>query len=350
MANDTHDKVKEYYGKVLAGKNDLQTSACCEATAPPAHIRAILEQVPDEVLDKFYGCGSPIPPEIEGCRVLDLGSGTGRDVFICAALAGEDGHVTGIDMTDEQLEVARRNTDLQMKRFGFSKSNVTFVKGYMEDLAAVGIEDNSIDVVTSNCVINLSPNKGKVFEEIFRVLKPGGELLFSDVFADRRLPQALMADQMLVGECLAGAIYLEDFRRMMLDLGLRDYRMTSSRPITPDNPEIVDKTGLAEFMSITIRAFKLDSLEDLCEDYGQVGTYLGTIANHKNAFALDDRHLFETGKPMLVCGNTAAMISETRLGRHFRVDGNRNVHYGIFSGGPEADDPCGSDEPGGCCC
>ncbi len=112
-------------------------------------------------------------------------------------------------------------------------------------------------------------------------------------------------------------------------------------------------------MSMTVRAFKLDSLEDLCEDYGQVVRYLGTIPHAKHAFALDDHHVFETGKPVLVCGNTAAMVEETRFGKHFRVDGDRRMHFGPFPcGSGEASGPCGgcddgcdddSGGGGGCC-
>ncbi len=353
MGNDTHNQVKEYYGKVLKGKNDLKTSACCAAEAPPAHLREVMGQIADEVMERFYGCGSPIPLALEGCTVLDLGCGTGRDVFVCSALVGEKGHVYGVDMTDEQLEVARGHVAPQTARFGLSEPNVTFKKGYMEDLQAAGIKDNSIDVVISNCVINLSPNKADVFSEIFRVLKPGGELYFSDVFADRRLPKSLMNDPVLLGECLAGAMYIEDFRRMLQNLGVPDYRAVSACPISPEDEEIADKLGFAEFMSMTVRAFKLDSLEDLCEDYGQVARYQGTIPHAKHAFVLDDHHIFETGKPMLVCGNTAAMVKETRLGKHFQVEGDRSIHYGPFPCGPEESAgscACDDDSKGGGCC
>ena len=104
-----------------------------------------------------------------------------------------------------------------------------FRQGYMEDLRALGIDDDSIDVVMSNCVLNLSLDKRAVFGEIFRVLKPGGELFFSDIFSDRRVPERFHSDPILHGECLAGAMYTEDFRRLLRDLGCLDYRVTSSR-------------------------------------------------------------------------------------------------------------------------
>ena len=209
------DSVKEYYGKVLQGNKDLKTTACCSTDSAPAHQKDILELIEDEILDRFYGCGSPIPDELDGKTVLDLGCGTGRDSYLVSKLVGPSGHVTGVDMTDEQLNVANRNLDQQMENFGFDKPNIEFKKGYIENLKELGIEDNSVDVVISNCVINLSPDKKAVYSEIFRVLKPGGELYFSDVFTDRRVPERLKDDPVLYGECLSGAMYTEDFRRML---------------------------------------------------------------------------------------------------------------------------------------
>ena len=347
----TLENVKEYYGKILRGTKDLKTSACCSIESfSPAH-RAILEEIDAEILDRFYGCGSPIPPGIVGCTILDLGCGTGRDVYLAARLAGPQGRVIGIDMTEEQLEVARRHLSSQMARFGFSSPNVDFRQGYIEDLAACGIADNSVDLVISNCVLNLSPAKERVFAEIFRVLKPGGELYFSDVFADRRLPDRLREDPLLYGECLGGAMYVEDFRRLLRSLGCQDYRVKSSRPIALDDPGIVAKAGMVNFRSLTVRAFKLDCLEDICEDFGQTATYLGTLPECPHSFPLDDHHTFITGKPMLVCGNTAAMVQETRFGRHFTVTGDRSVHFGPFPCGPAPAAAAGTDPcAGGSCC
>jgi arsenite methyltransferase len=339
--------VKEYYGKILTGTKDLQTSACCSTESFPLSHRVILAEIDEEILDKFYGCGSPIPPAIEGCTVLDLGCGSGRDVYLASKLVGPDGHVIGVDMTDEQLAVARRHIDSQTARFGFSKPNVDFRQGYIEDLVGCGIPDNSIDLVISNCVINLSPDKERVFSEIFRVLKPGGELYFSDVFTDRRMPEALKRDPVLYGECLGGALYIEDFRRMLRKLGCQDYRIMSSRSISLDNPAIAAKAGMITFSSITVRAFKLECLEDICEDFGQVAIYNGTIPGSEHSFVLDDHHTFYTGKPMLVCGNTTAMLQETRFGKHFTVIGNRSVHYGAFPCGPA---PVTDPGVGGSCC
>jgi arsenite methyltransferase len=329
-SESTRESVSEYYGKTLSTNDDLKTSACCNVDTIPARHKDILSKIEDEVLIKFYGCGSPLPDALEDCTVLDLGCGTGRDAYLAAALAGKNGRIIGIDMTDEQLDVARRHAASQTRAFGLTEANVDFRKGIIEDLDAAGIPDNSIDVIISNCVINLSPNKHKVFSEILRVLKPGGELYFSDVYSDRRIPEELRKDPVLYGECLSGALYTEDFRRILRDLGCLDYRIVSQVEIEMTDPEVEAAVGLIKFYSITVRAFKLDSLEDLCEDYGQIATYKGTLADCPNFFDLDDHHRFEVGKPMLVCGNTAAMLAETRFAAHFDVTGNRDQHFGLF--------------------
>jgi SAM-dependent methyltransferase len=342
--NNIIENVKDYYGKQLKSTDDLRTGACCCNEKPPAEIREIIPEIADEILDRFYGCGSPLPPLLEGRTVLDLGCGTGRDVYIASKLVGDTGTVIGVDMTSEQIETAMKYQEEQRKRFGFKTSNVKFIQGYIEDLKSCGIEDNSIDVVISNCVINLSPSKEQVFKEIYRVLKPGGELFFSDVFADKRIPGSLTDDPVLRGECLGGAMYTEDFRRLMMRCGWNDLRYTNVRSMDLDDEEIEKKVGFVNFTSRTVRAFKLDDLEDICEDYGQVAYYDGSILGHPHHFDLDDHHRFFTGKPMLVCGNTASMVSKTRYGKAFKVIGDRSVHYGAFDG-------CSSDDmnAGPCC-
>ena len=324
-----YEQVQNYYGKVLKTKQDLQTSACCPAESLPDYLKPIVSKVHPEILERFYGCGVPLPSALEGCTVLDLGSGTGRDVYVLSQLVGEKGFVIGVDMTEEQLEVAHRHIDHHMKEFRYAKPNVSFRKGFMEDLKAVGIEDNSIDLVVSNCVFNLSPNKEELFKEVFRVLKPAGELYFSDVFTDRRLSAEIQGDAVLRGECLGGALYVEDYRRMLAKYGCQDGRTVSTDALAITNPKLREKLGAARFWSLTKRAFKLD-LEDRCEDYGQVAYYQGTIPGAPSEFKLDDHHTFHTHKPMLVCGNTANMVSETRFGRHFEVVGDQVHHLGLF--------------------
>jgi len=342
--------VRDYYGSRLDGTGDLKTGACCAPAPLSPRLRSILDGIHPEVVSRFYGCGSPLPDDVEGLTVLDLGCGSGRDVFMVSALVGEGGRSIGVDMTPEQLAVGRAHQAEQARVFGYRASNVDFIEGRFEDLAALGIADGSVDVVISNCALNLSPDKARVFAEIHRVLKPGGELLFSDVFASRRLPAEVAANPLLVGECLGGALYVEDFRRLMAAVGWADFRLLSKRTIAIGHPYAELLVGDTTFWSMTVRAFKLAGLEDCCEDYGQVATYLGTMPDSPNAFVLDDHHRFIAGKPMLVCGNTAAMVGESRFGRHFRVDGSRAVHFGRFDCSPPGvGAESGAAPASGCC-
>lgn len=348
MTSDTldyHANSQDYYGKVLGSKKDLKTSACCANEAPPPWLRPLYGNLHSEIIEKNYGCGSPIPTCLDGCTVLDLGCGTGTDVYLASQLVGPDGFVIGIDFTDEQLEVARRHADWHRQKFGYEKSNTDFRKGPLEDLAALGIEDESVDVVVSNCVLNLCPDKSAVVAEIARVLKPGGELYFSDVFASRRLPEDLANDPDFHGECLGGAWYWEDFRRMMSASLTPDFRIMSRTALTLEDPRMAAISDGIRFDSATVRCFNIASMEDRCEDYGQSVIYRGTIPQHPKIFPLDPGHKFELGRPERVCGNSAAMIEETRFARHFDVTGNRSRHFGLFPCAPVAD----HGESVGCC-
>ncbi len=346
-AQALQNNVQEYYSETLQSSVDLKTSACCPIDAMPEHLRPYLKNVHSEIQEKFYGCGSPIPQSLEGMTILDLGCGTGRDTYILAQLVGAKGKVIGVDMTEAQLNVAKKHVDHHAAAFGYARPNTEFHHGYIEYLKALGIKDSSIDVVVSNCVINLSADKEAVFREIFRVLKPGGELYFSDVFAGRRVPEHLQQDKVLLGECLGGAMYSEDFRRMLRKIGCLDYRMMSKGRIALNDPEIEKKAGMIDFYSITVRAFKCD-LEDICEDYGHVVTYKGTIAEAPHGFCLDDHHLFKTGMPERVCGNTWKMLMQTRFAQHFSSMGNFSTHYGAFDCAPSTGGE--SNAPAGACC
>ncbi|MEZ5463435.1 methyltransferase domain-containing protein [Dokdonella sp.] len=344
--SSTHEEVRHYYGDVLQSSGDLKTGACCPSESMPLAVRLMLADIHPEITERFYGCGSPLPPAIKGMTILDLGCGTGRDVYLLSRMVGEQGRVIGVDMTPEQLAVGARHQLWQAERYGYAESNVSFVEGTIERLDQCGIVDASIDVVVSNCVLNLSPEKERVFAEIFRVLKPGGELYFSDVFADRRIPAELRTDPVLLGECLSGALYLEDFRRLLGRLGCADARCVSQAPIPLLDPAIEARIGMVGFRSMTMRAFKMD-LEDRCEDYGQIATYRGDVEGLPHAFVLDDHHRFETGKPMRVCGNTFDMLASSRFAGHFVLQGDKRVHYGLFDCGPV---PAAAVPANGSCC
>ena len=327
-----HQEVKEYYGQELQGTEDLKTNACCVMEEPPEYIKQALTNIHDEVLSKYYGCGLAIPSKLEGLRVLDLGSGSGRDCYILSQLVGQEGEVIGVDMTDEQLAVASKHIDYHTEKFGYKHSNVKFVKGNIEELEKLNLEPNSFDLIISNCVINLAVDKEKVLGDVYKLLKPGGEMYFSDVYSDRRISKELQADPVLWGECLSGALYWNDFLRISRKVGFTDPRSVKNNPITIENKEVEERVGDIKFFSVTYRLWKVDGLEDECEDFGQAVAYKGSITNNENSFDLDDHHHFPKGKVITVCGNTYLMLEATRYKDHFDFYGSWDTHYGVFEG------------------
>ncbi len=327
-----HETVREYYGKVLNSNEDLQTNACCSDDTMPGFIKEALALVHDEVLVKYYGCGLVVPGELSGLKVLDLGSGSGRDCYVLSQLVGEDGEVVGVDMTDEQLAVAERHVDYHRQQYGYSKSNIRFLKGYIENLDDLDLEPGSFDLIVSNCVINLSPDKEAVFRQAWKLLKPGGEMFFSDVYADRRVPDSLARDPVLYGECLGGALYWNDFMNLARKAGFADPRLVEDRPLTIDNPSVAERVRPIRFYSATYRLFKIESLEPACEDYGQAVVYRGSMENSPDKFVLDKHHHIETGRMFPVCGNTWRMLKDTRFAGHFEFHGDWSRHFGLFAG------------------
>ena len=353
IAVDIQANVREYYGQTLQASADLQTDACCTPDAMPDYAKPLMAAIHDEVMTRYYGCGLVLPEELAGQSVLDLGCGAGRDVYLIAGLVGETGRVVGVDMTDEQLEVARRHVDYHAEAFGYKAPNTTFLKGDIERLQDLDLPDESFDVIVSNCVINLTQDKANVLAEAYRLLKPGGEMYFSDVYCDRRLDPELSKDPVLHCECLAGALYWNDFENLARRTGFADPRVVDDRPLGIQNPDIQKKLDPAKFYSITYRLMKIDGLEPACEDYGQAVRYKGTLDHCPHVFKLDNKHLIEQGKIFPVCGNTYRMLNDTRFQKHFDFFGDWSTHYGIFQDcgtAPAASDETGSNTmPESCC-
>lgn len=344
-----HQIVQKYYGEQLKSTGDLKTTACCDSSQVPHWIKPFLANIHPEVLARYYGCGLTCPPLLEGFRVLDLGCGAGRDVYLLAQLVGSRGEVVGIDMTEEQLAVAQRYRSWHAERFGYA--NVRLMKGYIERLEELDLDPGSFDVIVSNCVVNLSPHKRAVLAGVYHLLKEGGEFYFSDVYADRRVPDTVRNDPVLYGECLGGALYWNDFLRLAQQAGFTDPRLVTDRPITVTDPVLAAKIGGVRFFSATYRLFKITDLEDACEDYGQAVIYRGTIPNCTDRFCLDKHHEIEAGKVFPVCGNTFRMLHNTRFAPHFSFMGDFSRHYGLFPGcGGGLPFSSGEDgAPAGCC-
>ena len=331
------DTVKDYYTTHLNKSDDLKTNACCTRQSYPDNIKKLISNIHEDITNSYYGCGLVIPDCLEKCNVLDLGCGTGFDVYILSQLVGETGKVFGVDMTEKQLKVANTWKEWHRTKFNYKESNIEFLLGYIELLNKLDISNNSIDVVISNCVINLCLDKEAVLRQVYNVLKNGGEFYFSDVYSTKRIPEEFKKDQVLWGECLSGALYWNDFINLSKKVGFNDVRMVKHNRITINNKEIEEKLDGIEFYSVTYRLFKLD-LENDCEDYGQKVIYKGTIENNVDYWELDSGHKFYTNKEHRVCGNTWNMLHDTRFKKHFEFIGDFNVHQGIF-------EDCGKQSP-----
>ena len=228
-SNPIHETVREHYAQRIKNTGSCCSSNCSCETSNSIYPVDLLTNIPSEVTDTCYGCGDPITLASlkNGQTVLDLGSGAGLDCILAAQKVGETGFVIGVDMTTEMIERAQAN----VKRV--SLNNVEFRFGYLENLP---VEDNSVDVIISNCVINLSPDRSKVFAEAFRVLKPGGKLAVSDIVIDGQLPDMVKQSLSAWAGCVAGAIQAQDYMDMMTAVGFTDI---SVKPVFFDK-ETVD--------------------------------------------------------------------------------------------------------------
>ena len=349
MQDDVRNAVRDYYGEELSQSSDLKTSACATASAPPPKLAALIANLHEETRARYFGCGLIAPERLAGAHVLDLGCGAGRDVYVLSQLVGEAGRVTGVDMTDKQLEVAKRWRDWHRDRFGHAQSNVAFVKGYLEELGALDLPAQGFDVAISNCVLNLATDKAAVLTGLRKLLKPGGEFYFADVYADRPLSEEAKADPVLYGECLGGALVWSEFLGLAQEAGFAPPRLTAAATIEAYSPEIQALIGETRFVSATVRLFAAP--EPNGAPGGATLTYRGGAASIEaetdQRFAFDLRTVFEKGEPKRVDGQTAALIGASRFGPLFDVS---------FSG--ETAEPAAPIDPfevaapaqgGGCC-
>jgi arsenite methyltransferase len=217
-----HESVRKYYAAQARSSGSCcgaEPNSCCgPAQNNVLYPEELITNLPEDVANFSLGCGDPI--SLAGLKpgetVLDLGSGGGLDCFLAAHQVGEDGHVIGVDMTPEMLSRARTSAT----RMGIH--NVEFREGYLESLP---VEGGSVDVVISNCVINLSPDKPKVFSEVFRALKPGGRMAVSDIVTNGPLPESVQKDMQAWGACVAGALDMKDYTHGLKEAGFIDIQV-----------------------------------------------------------------------------------------------------------------------------
>ncbi|ELU09208.1 hypothetical protein CAPTEDRAFT_202823 [Capitella teleta] len=318
-----HDQVKDYYGKRVVTGDDLQTNVCLMAkTKKPAYIREALAMIHDEVQSKYYGCGLIAPEALPGCSILDLGSGAGMDCFVLSKLVGPNGHVTGLDMTDEQasLDVANKHIAYHMEKFGYKEPNVNFIKGYIEKMVAAGLKPNSFDIIVSNCVINLCPDKRPVLSDAYAVLKEGGELYFSDVYSDKVVPEEIRKNEILWGECIAGALYWRELYQYAKEVGFTEpFLVEASEFSFRDNSwkDMLGQDGYG-FLSANYRLFKLPAEAKDCKSMS--ATYLGGIQACEEVFALDYKYKFKKNEALVVPPHVTAVLMYSRFKNFFKLE------------------------------
>jgi SAM-dependent methyltransferase len=288
--------VRELYGEAA---ETPQAELCCPTKYDPAAV----DHVPQEVLDRFYGCGSPLAAAgiEEGETVLDLGSGAGIDVFVAARAVGPGGRAIGVDMTDEMLAVARDSQPKVAAALGYDV--VDFRRGFLEEIP---VESKTVDLVTSNCVINLSPDKPRVLEEIWRVLRDHGRMVVSDIVSDRPVPPHLKVDPRLWGECLVGALTEAELLAGLERAGFYGV-------------EVLKKTYWKEveghaFWSLTVRGWKFEKTAG-CVFQGHRAVYLGP----GKAFVDEEGHQFPRNEPYEVCTDTVAKLSRPPYSGFFAI-------------------------------
>ncbi|KAM7399431.1 hypothetical protein PAMP_018704 [Pampus punctatissimus] len=316
---DVRENVKKYYGSRLESSGDLQTSAasCSLSCRPvPRSVTDALSMVHPEVTKRFFGCGLPFPAKLEGCRVLDLGSGSGRDSYAFSKLVGRSGHVTGIDMTEELITASRQYIEYHQKKFGYEEPNVTFVQGYMEKLGEAGIQSGSMDVVLSNCVICLCPDKRAVLQEAYNVLKEGGELFYSDMYASKVVPDHMKKDAVLWGEGMGGSLFWKDLISLAHSVGFSTPHLVSASQIVVYNSELKAKAGDISYSSGTYRLFKLPKHPSTTE---ATVTYKGTVADFPDQLNFDSSHCFKKDVAVEVNGEMAAILQSSRFSLDFKI-------------------------------
>lgn len=329
--DEVRENVKRYYGSRLESSSDLQTSAasCSFSTCSmPKSVTAALSLVHPEVTKRFFGCGLPFPAKLEGCRVLDLGSGSGRDCYAFSKLVGPSGHVTGIDMTEGLITASRQYIEYHQEKFGYEKPNVTFVQGYMEKLGEAGIQRDSVDVVLSNCVICLCPDKRAVLQQAYNVLKEGGELYFSDMYASKVVPDHMKEDAVLWGEGMGGSLFWQDLISLAHSVGFSTPHLVSASHIVIYSSELKAKAGDVSYASGTYRLFKLPKSPVVSR---ATVTYKGTVADFPDQLDFDSSHRFKKDVAVEVNGEMAAILQSSRFFPDFKIQTSDQPESGTES-------------------
>lgn len=294
---DIEQKVSARYARAAMTGEQM----CCPTSYDVANLKTF---IPVEVLNVSYGCGAPAGLETvqPGQTVLDIGSGGGIDCFEASRLVGASGRVIGIDMTDTMLDIARRNAGAVAANLGYPASNVEFRKGMAD---AIPVEDEAVDLIISNCVINLAPDKRKVFREMFRVAKSGGRFTVSDIVADQTVPQYLIHDANRWSDCLSGALTLKGYIDGMVTAGFWGVHLLKYSPW-----QVID--GI-HFFSATLTGYKLPA------DTANQTVRFATLRGPFNRVVDERGRTYQRGIPQPISAADVLLLNLPPLARHFAL-------------------------------
>ena len=287
MSNDTITQaVSDRYAKAVTTGEEM----CCPTGYNHEDLRTF---IPEPVLKVSYGCGTPVGLTTvqSGETVLDIGSGGGIDCFEASRRVGPTGSVIGIDMTDEMLSMARTHAPTVAANLGYPQSNIDFRKGFAD---AMPVDANTIDLIVSNCVINLAPDKSKVFSEMYRVLKPGGRFTVSDIVADQPVPNYLIHDKEKWGDCLSGALPLTRYWGGLREAGFRGIHQVTFIPW-----RVID--GI-HFLSVTLTGYKLPDEDP--KQHPHFATFKGPFSRVVDEGGCS----FVRGVPQSIAPSTATLL------------------------------------------
>lgn len=337
-SDEEHEKAKtaieNYYDKDSDLKNSISSDFIIAKQIDPPSLNDTLQKIPYGIRYQYRKCISCLPFGIEGLNVMCIGSIVTLDSYIASDLVGPKGNVYGVEIDDKLLKIANECVREYSTCIGLATPNLKFIKGYSEYIDSFwwdnhddNIRISPLDICVSNWAVNLSPCKDLVLNSLYGVLKIGGELVYRDVFCNRRLPESVAKKARILGK----AMYVKDFEKLCQSVGFTDPRRLKRDKIKILNREVKKAVGNVKFYSVTYRLFKIpDVLESSSENYGQVAIYNGNIDEHPHEYKLDTDWSFRTGEPKMVCGNTGAMLERTWLNKYFTVIGNRDVHLGRF--------------------